>query len=127
MRRSGCYGRCPIYEVRVTSDGVVRYTGERFTDKLGVYEKNVGAARAQALLRFADSLRVDTAAAEYEMMVADLPGVRFTFVRADASVQAVNNAHFGPRYFVRIAAEVDSMAQVDFTWKKVADAAPERN
>ncbi|MCX7069427.1 MAG: DUF6438 domain-containing protein [Gammaproteobacteria bacterium] len=30
LQRSGCYGRCPSYRLRLDGDGTVRYFGERF-------------------------------------------------------------------------------------------------
>ena len=88
---------------------------------MGTYEKNVGAAKVQALLRQAQTLRVDTCAEEYPMMVSDLPGLIFTFTRPQGT-QTVQNANFGPRYFKLLAAEVDSLAKVDATWRKTASA-----
>lgn len=121
MRRSGCFGRCPIYEVQLFSDGRVRYIGERFTENLGTFEKAVDAAKVQALLRQAQTLRVDTCAAEYPMMIADLPGLRYTFTRPQG-VQTIANANFGPRYLLTLAADIDSLARVDKTWRKTAEA-----
>lgn len=121
MRRSGCFGRCPIYQVQLFSDGRVRYIGERFTENLGTFEKNVGAANVQAILREAQAMRVDTCSAEYPMMIPDLPGLSYTFTRPQG-VQSIANAGFGPRYLVAIAADVDSLVRVDKTWRKTAEA-----
>lgn len=121
MRRTGCYGRCPSYEVQLFSDGGARYIGQQFTTYTGTYEKNVGAAKVQTLLRQAQTLRVDTCAEEYEMLISDLPGLIFTFTRPQGT-QTVQNAHFGPRYFKTLAADVDSLVRVDGTWRKTAAA-----
>jgi hypothetical protein len=121
MRRTGCFGRCPIYEVQLFYDGRAKYIGERFTNYLGTYEKNVGAANVQALLRRAESLRVDTCAETYEMMVQDLPTINFTFSRPQGT-QTIQNANYGARYFVGLAADMDSLVKVDGTWRKTAAA-----
>ena len=119
MRRTGCFGRCPSYIVELFSDGRARYVGEQFTNYLGTYEKNVGAAKVQAIFRQAQALRVDTCAEEYPMLISDLPGLIFTFTRPQGT-QSIQNAHFGPRYFKSLAADVDSLAKVDGTWRKTA-------
>ncbi len=121
MRRSGCYGRCPIYQVHLFSDGRAKYIGERFTENMGTFEKNIGAAKVQAILRQAQALRVDTCSAEYPMMIADLPGLSYTFTRPQGT-QSISNATFGPRYLVSLAADVDSLVRVDKTWRKTAEA-----
>lgn len=49
MRRSGCYGRCPSYTVSINGDGVVEFTGERFTAATGVQRGQAPAAALQGL------------------------------------------------------------------------------
>ena len=41
MRKGPCYGRCPVYTLRVYEKGIVTYEGERFTDRLGIYIKRI--------------------------------------------------------------------------------------
>src|SRR4051812_12046100 len=64
MMRTSCFGRCPNYVVIVKSNGMVEYQGRRFTKYTGVYEKNIGATRAQALLNQFKAYRVDTCQSE---------------------------------------------------------------
>ena len=37
LKRHGCYGGCPVYEVTLRSDGTASYTGHRFVDRIGTY------------------------------------------------------------------------------------------
>lgn len=53
MHRSGCYGRCPVYEVEVTSEGKVTYRGERFVRLSGEHH---GSTRFDELARLSRAI-----------------------------------------------------------------------
>jgi hypothetical protein len=50
MQRLPCYGTCPVYSVRVGSDGMVVFDGERHVDSLGMRSGRIPHADAAALL-----------------------------------------------------------------------------
>ena len=50
MRKGPCYGRCPVYTLRIYENGIVTYTGERYTDRLGVYIKKLSQEEYFAIL-----------------------------------------------------------------------------
>jgi hypothetical protein len=35
LKRTPCYGCCPVYEVEVLADGTVNFVGEMFVEKIG--------------------------------------------------------------------------------------------
>lgn len=127
MWRTSCFGKCPNYKVEIYHDGLVRYTGYQFTDT-GIYEKNIGAAKAKQILSNFTVNRVDTLQKEYRMMVADLPGINYTF-RFDNREQIVRNAEFGPIFLRELANRIDELVKqeensapkIDGTWKKISD------
>jgi hypothetical protein len=41
IRRSGCFGTCPVYSVTLNLDGTATYTGERFADRTGKFSGRV--------------------------------------------------------------------------------------
>jgi hypothetical protein len=49
MHRSGCFGFCPIYEVEVTEQGAVTFSGHRFVDKMGKHHGKVTPSQFQQL------------------------------------------------------------------------------
>lgn len=122
MHRTPCFGRCPDYAVEIQKDGLARYSGYRFTDMQGVYEKNIGASKAEEIFASFEKYRVDTCQNEYRMMVSDLPGIIYTF-QIGNNKKTINNANFGPRFLKDLAKEVDEAIKVDNSWKKVADTA----
>jgi hypothetical protein len=51
LYRSPCYARCPVYEVSVTTDGVVTYEGTDHVRRRGTETVRIPPARVDALLR----------------------------------------------------------------------------
>jgi hypothetical protein len=49
MHRSGCFGFCPIYEVEVTEQGAVTFSGHRFVEKTGKHHGKVTPSQFQQL------------------------------------------------------------------------------
>ena len=118
MRRTACYGRCPDYSVKISSDGGVVYTGMRFVEDSGVYTKNIGAAKAMDIINQFITYRVDTCANIYHNRIPDLPGMMMTIVYAD-STKVIKNAHFGPLYLKGLATSMDEVGKKsDDSWKK---------
>lgn len=51
LSRSGCYGTCPAYKVRIDSDGHVSWSGNSFVDVVGERRSTIPPAAAEALLK----------------------------------------------------------------------------
>lgn len=51
LSRSGCYGTCPAYKVRIDSDGRVTWSGKVFVDAVGERHSQISLDAAQALLK----------------------------------------------------------------------------
>jgi hypothetical protein len=131
MWRTSCFGKCPSYSVEVYKNGLVRYTGRLFVPDSGIYEKNIGTAKAQELLNRFNEYRVDTLKASYDLQIADLPGINYTF-KYDKTTKQVNNGHFGPLFLRSLASEVDEVIgrmnnneapKLGVGWKKMNTAA----
>jgi hypothetical protein len=120
MRRGACFGRCPEYLLTINSNGMAEYVGKRNTTPLGTYQKNIGAAAAQKLLRSFMDYRADTCRELYTSRIADLPGLHYTLT-INGKKKSIANANFGPDYLIRLSEEVDGLGQVDGSWKKISD------
>ena len=51
LRRTMCYGHCPVYEVIIHGDGRVCWNGERFVSKEGPHEWQISKRRLTALVK----------------------------------------------------------------------------
>lgn len=50
MKRSGCYGQCPIYDLTVQSDGKVIFEGKGYTEMTGKVESNLSEEKMNQLI-----------------------------------------------------------------------------
>lgn len=49
FERTACLGACPVYALRIGSNGDVRFIGYLYVDKPGVYDTSIPADRARSL------------------------------------------------------------------------------
>jgi len=116
-----CFGKCPIHTIKIYNTGLVRYTGVRYTDYQGVYEKKLNKAQMQKLLNEAMENRIDTCKAEYPY-VPDLAGLDYV-ITYNSKTQKIHNAHRGPGFIRELATDIDNAVKVDKTWKKISSKA----
>jgi hypothetical protein len=51
LERHGCYGECPIYQLRVTGDGKVSFHGAQFVQRAGNQEGTISPEKLRKLVR----------------------------------------------------------------------------
>jgi len=73
LRRTGCYGTCPIYKFTLDSEGNGKFEGERFTEKLGSWEKRFDEVELRPLWELVKGEDWSQYADEYPSNVSDLP------------------------------------------------------
>lgn len=120
IRRTTCFGRCPDYSIEIRKDGLVRYTGYRFTELTGIYERQMDVAKVQALLSECRQYRIDTCQAEYRVLASDLPGLNYT-LQLSSGEKEIRHAHFGPKFLISIARHIDEELKPDASWKMVGE------
>ncbi|MFT4521480.1 MAG: hypothetical protein ACI8ZN_000413 [Bacteroidia bacterium] len=79
FQRTACYGTCPIYKMLVTSDGVVKFTGDRFTDMVGEWHKQLSKKETKELFNSMASVNWEDYLKDYPSYVSDLPSTVLGF------------------------------------------------
>ena len=122
MTRTGCYGRCPGYEVKANADGTIIYTGLKFVDDTGKYYKKRTAAYIAPIIDEVITYRMDTCAKFYRTRVPDLPGFNITITYAD-STKVIREAGGGPFYLNKLADELEKSGKRTDTagWQKMKE------
>lgn len=126
MHRTSCFGRCPTYFIEIYENGTIRFTGLRFVQDTGIYEKNITVSKAQIFLKEAEKYQVDTLKDSYELMIADLPSINYQF-NIKGKTKQVRNAQYGPNFLKTMAKTIDELIGdfneypvLDKTWKQVS-------
>lgn len=66
IKRTGCFGTCPIYEMTVYADGTANYTGKRFVEVTGKKTHEFNPERIKKLLRHAERIDFKSLQAVYD-------------------------------------------------------------
>jgi hypothetical protein len=90
LRRTACFGSCPVYSVGVTADGTVHFYGESSVVSPGYQTASIGRPAVQALLTFLGAKRFHTLHAQYQRQATDHPSAIIT-LRQGAAVKRVRH------------------------------------
>jgi hypothetical protein len=116
LRRGPCFGACPVYEVRLGSDGTATWDGERFVERLGRFRGEVDGNDFAHLAGFVERSGFFHWDSEYVGHVSDLPDYRLTVESAGGTKSVRQNGVDEPADFWVIAALVDGIAAaIDWT------------
>lgn len=76
VRRTGCYGTCPIYVGAIFSDGKTFYHGERFVENIGFFQGHITMEQLEKLITLSNQNHYFDLAPEYPIdgrFISDLP------------------------------------------------------
>ena len=118
LRRTACFGTCPVYSVEIFEDGFIRYVGEAYVQYRGEQRAVISQDAVQNLV--ASFLRVHyfNLKDNYETYrdakgriwhVFDLP-TAYTSFRIGSKKKLVKNYAFAPKELVELEAEIDRVA-----------------
>lgn len=109
--RGPCFGKCPIYTMQVYKDGKVVYTGERFTTKLGTYEKKLDDKEFKALIKLFASADFFNFQEEYASEIPDLAHVSIYYSNGKESKKVGGKENRPP-----------SLMQLQYALEKIAES-----
>jgi hypothetical protein len=111
LRRGPCFGRCPVYEVSLASDGTATWNGERFVDRIGLCRGQVDLNDYDKLTRFVNRAGFFGWEPEYVANVSDLPNYFLTVVTEEQTKTVRQYGVDEPADFWVIATLVDRLAE----------------
>lgn len=79
LQRTECYGTCPVDKITINGDGSALYEGEKFTDKVGKYRKQLKEREINTLFNKFECANFFDFQSEYTEPVTDLPTKYLTF------------------------------------------------
>ena len=108
LRRVGCLGSCPDYEVTIRGNGQVRYQGNSYVHVEGVRDSKVTAAEVERLMkRLQDESFLQWE--ENDKVCLDLPAVHI-IVRMSGQQKHVVEGCDKPGKILQLADEIDAIA-----------------
>ena len=99
IQKTPCFGRCPVYEARIYSDGKVVYHGNRFVTKRGLFQSFLEEGQLQLLIDKANELDFFSLKPEYPEKadrILDFPDT-ITYFQHEGKELKVYNNHAAPQ------------------------------
>jgi len=99
IKKTPCFGKCPVFEIKLFSDGVVNYIGKKYVDKLGVFEASISVEEAKMLIADIANLGYFSLEENYPnngQKISDLPNT-ITFVKNKTESHTITNNHQAPQ------------------------------
>ncbi len=115
IKRTGCFGTCPIYEMTLFSDGSAKYTGKRFVEVTGKQNHNFDANRVKELMRRADEIDFKKLQAVYDNpSISDMESV---YIEHNGTTIKVRYKMDVPKELLELIADVHQCS-IDAGWVK---------
>lgn len=112
LKKSPCFGKCPVFEMTISKNGKVTYNGQRFTEKMGKFTKQLSEAALNDLnKKFADT-DVFQYKDEYRVEVTDLPSTNIAY-HADGKSKTIGGNGTFPDPVVALVKALDEIANSD--------------
>ncbi len=109
IRRSACFGTCPVYTYTVHAGGAAEYEGKAHVDHVGRRTGTAPVTLFNELARFAVDSGFMCFNDEYAVPVTDLPSVFVTVTRDGVTKTVRNYGGAGPSALWALAALADEM------------------
>ncbi len=122
LRRTACYGRCPIYSITIYDNGVAIYHGIRFVPKLGYYRTAVSGEMIDSLAAKALSTGFYDLAQKYpieKVSVSDFPMTITHFRQEDRENKVMNHNYNPPQSLTAFEQYIDDMFKT-VEWERLS-------
>jgi hypothetical protein len=88
LRRTACFGQCPVYAVEISATGQVKYTGEEFVSVKGVRHGSIPQANVEFVAAALRHVKFAEMREQYEFetgvcvsMITDLPSLSISVTK----------------------------------------------
>lgn len=119
LSRSGCYGKCPVYQITLNRDGSVLYKGDMFVEHIGSYNVDVefDFQKFEDLVKTSDFFNLED---KYIENVADVPSCGIT-VKTGSRIKSVVDNGIGPEGLRVFQKEIDKVISnsENIVWRKI--------
>ncbi|QLH48032.1 MAG: hypothetical protein HWD58_21990 [Bacteroidota bacterium] len=75
IERSACFGKCPVFQIRLFQNGDVYYKGKNVS-KIGVYKGKLSLSKTRKFFKALDSLSWNRYEDRYKNPATDLPHLK---------------------------------------------------
>lgn len=110
MSKNPCFGKCPIYNLTIYTDGYVEFNGQRFTDKLGKFSKNIPKMVVSKLYKEFEAIGFMKMDEKYISQLHDSPKTNITFHPDAETKRTVTGDSFRPKELLALEEKLVNIA-----------------
>lgn len=111
IEKGSCFGKCPVYAMRIDNKGKVMYEGRRNTKKLGKYTKQLTKKELKAVVKAFEAADFMSLPNEYPSDIPDLPSTMLYYSNGTTNKEVVGKT-------TRPA----NVMQIQYMLEKIADS-----
>lgn len=119
IRKSPCYGTCPVYEMKIYSDGKVEYEGKRNVERIGKYTATISKEQMQKFVTVANEINYFKLEDKYDSPITDVPSTT-TSLTIDGKTKEVYRRADYPNKILRFEALFEDLFEL-LEWNRVDD------
>jgi len=116
MRRTACYGTCPQYEISIYDNGLIKYDGKAFVDKLDCFQAMLHESVMIAIKSKIKSVNFFSLDNEYVSPITDIPSI-IVEVNLGQGIHKVTDRLNGPKELKTLHSFIDSIHDSITTWE----------
>jgi hypothetical protein len=110
IKRTPCYGQCPMYRMTILDNGQVVYEGKRFVEKIGTYSGLLTSEDLETILKVAKETNYLELEDAYDVPVADFPTCVTSFT-SNGKTKRVMNKQGAPPSLKKFEMYLDSLIE----------------
>ena len=117
MEKTPCFGRCPVYILKIYANGNAVLTGKQNLDKIGDYKKNIGGEKVKELVSAFEAAGFFKMEDQYLSKATDLPTTWVTF-RNNGKSKKIRDYHNAPQELKELEQMLHELTEQD-GWEKL--------
>jgi len=117
LERTGCYGTCPVYELKVYTSGKAVLEGKKHMDKIGIFKAKLDQKNLEQLINDFESASFFELENSYRSQFKDLPTKYITYHKNGKSKQIMAYDNI-PENLQMLIDELDKLVN-ELEWNKI--------
>ncbi len=118
LDRSGCFGTCPVYNVTIYGNGIVKYEGIRHVEKIGMFIGRMDPAVFSKIVDEMNAVNFMKMKDVYDTFFSDLPGSTIHLHMGTADKKVIENGE-APKELKAFQNYLDKISDSIEEWKPV--------
>lgn len=124
FRSGACYGRCEVFTLELYANGLMLFKGERFTERPGVWQKNIDRRRVVALVDSFERADFENYPLSFNSQIPDAPTTEMTYYDEERQVYHTSYKEFAPPELELLGRQMRRLANLP-DWRQVSEDIPE--